>query len=47
MLNKSEKFLMSLYSKQKALRQLANAGLFPNGTGNSKKMTKARLVLMS
>jgi len=46
MLNKSEKMLMSLNSKQNPLYQLATAELFPNETGKQQKMTKARLGLM-
>jgi len=49
MLSKSEKILMSLNIKQKALCQLATAELLPQGDkkkGNAKKMTKARLGLM-
>jgi len=46
MLSKSKKMLMNLNSKQKSLCQLATAELFPNDTGNSKKMTNARLGLM-
>jgi len=40
---------MSLNSKQKSLCQLATAKLFPKNkrTGKQKKMTKARLGLMS
>jgi len=40
MLSKSEKILMSLNSKQKPLCQLANAELFPNGTGKQQKTYK-------
>jgi len=50
MLSKSEKILMSLNSKQKSLCQLATTELLPQGNkekGNTKKMTKARLDLMS
>jgi len=49
MLSKSEKSLMSLNSKQKSLCQLATTELVSQGdkeTGNTKKMTKARLGLM-
>jgi len=46
MLSKSEKILMSVNSKQKPLYQQATAEFFPNDTGKSNKMTKARLGLM-
>jgi len=41
MLNKSEKILMSLNSKQKPLCQLTTAELFPNDTGKQQKYDKS------
>jgi len=46
MLNKSEKILTNLNSKQKPLYQLATAELFPNETGKQQKNGKVRLALM-
>jgi len=50
MISKSETILMSLSSKQKSLCQLATTELLPQvdkEKGNTGKMTKARLGLMS
>jgi len=46
MLNKSEKILMSLNSKQKSICQLATTDLLHKETKKREKMTKARLGLM-
>ena len=46
MLNKSEKILMSMNSRQKSICQLATADLLPKETKKREKVTKARLGLM-